>query len=391
MGRSTFTSTLRLGNTLDVITGTVDPTAGGGVAAAIGSLYMRATTGQLWEKGGAGNTAWVQVLLTLDTSGNSAAWYGTGADGVMHFDGVSTVTGLAGLSLAPVAGVYTLTRDIFATTMTIDAGVVIIVAGFRVFAQVTLTNNGAIRANGGNGGNATTVAVGAAGTAPVAGSISGGSAGAAGGAATAAGGNSASPAASHLGAATTNNTGPAAPGNGSNGGTLQGGAGGGGTAGGGNGGTAVGLTIGSMSNAPHFYAMFQAQQGRNAANTQLNCGDGGGGGGGGAVANQGNGGGGGASGGLVLVSARLIAGSGSFEAKGGNGGTGSVGTGGGGAGGGGGGAGGVIVVFSESKYALSVTLSVTGGTGGAPAGAAGTGGNGGSGLTYLFNPTGFAE
>jgi hypothetical protein len=40
--------------------GVGDPTSGGGVAANVGSLYMR-TNGQLWVKTGAGNTAWTQA------------------------------------------------------------------------------------------------------------------------------------------------------------------------------------------------------------------------------------------------------------------------------------------------------------------------------------------
>ena len=388
MGRPAFTSTLRLDNTLDILTGTVDPTAGAGVPAAIGSLYMRATTGQLWQKTSAPDTGWVLILLSLNTI---SSWYGTGVDGVLHFDGVSTVTGFAGLSLAPAASVYVLTRDLFASTMTVDAGVTINSAGFRVFVQGLLTNNGTIRQNGANGANATTGGAGGGGNGPGNGVLSGGVAGGGGGNATGNGQIGNVPASSPLGGATATNTGPAAPGNGGNGGTLQGGAGGGGTAGGGNGGTAQGLTIAAMTTAPHFYTLFQAQQGRNGNNTQLNAGSAGGGGGGGAVANQGNGGGGGGAAGVIAICARFIAGSGSFEAKGGKGGNGSVGTGGGGAGGGGGGAGGILTVFTESKFPLTVSESVAGGLGGNAAGAAGTGGNGGDGYINNFNPNSFAE
>lgn len=46
-----------------VLAGTVDPSAGGGVAAAEGSFYMRyaAGSGQDWIKVGAAATAWIQI------------------------------------------------------------------------------------------------------------------------------------------------------------------------------------------------------------------------------------------------------------------------------------------------------------------------------------------
>ena len=40
-----------------IIPGSVDPTAGGGVAAPLGSLYLR-TTGAMYLKTGSGNTQW---------------------------------------------------------------------------------------------------------------------------------------------------------------------------------------------------------------------------------------------------------------------------------------------------------------------------------------------
>jgi hypothetical protein len=47
----------------ELLAGTVDPSAGGGVAAQEGSLYLRygAAAGQLWLKEGAAATAWTEV------------------------------------------------------------------------------------------------------------------------------------------------------------------------------------------------------------------------------------------------------------------------------------------------------------------------------------------
>lgn len=46
-----------------VLSGAADPTAGGGVAASVGSLYLR-TNGTLYQKTGAGNTAWTLLAST---------------------------------------------------------------------------------------------------------------------------------------------------------------------------------------------------------------------------------------------------------------------------------------------------------------------------------------
>jgi len=47
-------------NLVEILAGSVDPTAGGGVVADIGSLYLR-TNGTLYVKVGAGNTQWSSI------------------------------------------------------------------------------------------------------------------------------------------------------------------------------------------------------------------------------------------------------------------------------------------------------------------------------------------
>jgi len=80
MARPFASISYRLG-TVDLLTGAADPSAGGGVVAAIGSGYFR-TTGELWIKTGAGNTAWtklggiapvLEVFAQLDIPANQAA------------------------------------------------------------------------------------------------------------------------------------------------------------------------------------------------------------------------------------------------------------------------------------------------------------------------------
>lgn len=67
-----------------IVSGTVDPTAGGGVVAPIGSLYTRTGvgTGQLWIKTAAGNTAWLKISDS-SVSGNPQrfTYTATGVEG----------------------------------------------------------------------------------------------------------------------------------------------------------------------------------------------------------------------------------------------------------------------------------------------------------------------
>lgn len=59
----------------EVLSGTADPSAGGGVAANLNSMYFRTGTAQWWHKVGAGATAWV-----LSTSAQSFRYTVTGAE-----------------------------------------------------------------------------------------------------------------------------------------------------------------------------------------------------------------------------------------------------------------------------------------------------------------------
>ncbi len=66
---------------VSLLEGTVDPTAGGGVAAQIGSFYLRTGTAQAWLKIGAGNTQWA-LFETASAAGRQTFRYvATGAEG----------------------------------------------------------------------------------------------------------------------------------------------------------------------------------------------------------------------------------------------------------------------------------------------------------------------
>jgi hypothetical protein len=62
--------------------------------------------------------------------------FGDGSDGAVTFDGTTTILGIA-----PSSSTYTLTRDIFCTTITVNSGVTIKAAGYRIFANVSVTIN----------------------------------------------------------------------------------------------------------------------------------------------------------------------------------------------------------------------------------------------------------
>lgn len=54
---------------------TVDPTAGAGVPAAIGSILPRAGTPQLWQKIGAGDTEWEEVIAAYPNLANFTTYF----------------------------------------------------------------------------------------------------------------------------------------------------------------------------------------------------------------------------------------------------------------------------------------------------------------------------
>ena len=78
--------------------------------------------------------------------------FGNGSDGAVTLDGSTTYAGFSSLA----GSVYTLTRDVYATSFTINSGVTLKPVGYRIFVQGTLTNNGTIAANGNNGSAAGT-------------------------------------------------------------------------------------------------------------------------------------------------------------------------------------------------------------------------------------------
>lgn len=290
--------------------------------------------------------------ITLDLA-HVPPVYGDGSDGSVTFDGSSIVLGIT-----PSGNTYTLARDIFLASSTIDNGVSIVTNAFRIFCNGTLTNNGTIQWNGNAGTNTGTQG---AQLSNSNGSISNTIVAQSGGA---------------------GNTGAgSAPGGSLNfhfGGTA--GAGGAGGSSGGSAGTVVAPAPQGSSIRYFPCNIFGKAIGTTSA--VFNGGAGGGGGGGDGV-NKGGGGGGG--GGIVIVVAYLFAGTGNIQALGGNGGDGAVG--GTNCGGGGGGGGGIVNITSRSVLSGAIsgqTLSVAGGTKGAGTGSGSAGSDGNPGNTLIF-------
>lgn len=279
---------------------------------------------------------------------NYLGLFGDSSDGSVTFDGTTGFSAFATLG----GGIYTLTRDVFASSITINSGVTVNTANRRVYVAGTLTNNGTISGNGNNASSSSGANVGTQG------SFNGGSAGGGGGTAN----GSAGTAATALGVGAG-----AAGGTGSSGHT------------GGAGGTLTqAFTVAYPFRSP---IPFGAGTIRVGQTTYVIAGGTGGGGGGGDGTNSG--GGGGAGGNIVGISAWAIVNNGSITATGGNGFTPTAGV----AGGGGSGGGGMILTYSLTAPTGSGTTSVLGGTPGSGfgGGTAGTSGAAGEVLNVVLS------
>ena len=286
----------------------------GDVTGTQGATVVSAVGGQT-----AANIAAATVLSNSGAAG--AGFYGSGNDG--------SIT---------ISGNTTLTRDMYYNNLTINSGVTLNTGGFRVFVKRTLTLNGggSLIQNNGATGTSSGPFPGAIGGAGGAGSTFGG--GASANATNNGGGNGAN------GNATFNSVGGA----GGNGGNSPGV-----PATGGFGGPATPPTL-ANGGAGILNALPNTLTGRDLSNTQVTGGASGGNGSNGA--NWPGGGGGG--GGIVLVAAKLIAGTGAIQANGGNGGS-SAGV---NEAGGGGGGGGAAIVISANTVPGSVLITANGGT-----------------------------
>jgi hypothetical protein len=317
------------------------------------------------------------------TGGNVLSWalpvealFGTGPDGAVTFDGSATVLGMV-----PASNVYTMTRDIAVTNMTVNTGITVNSAGFRIFVTGILTNNGHVSSNGKNGASPVTAGGVSFTSAFFANPNSSGGAGANG---NSAGNNGtvqanttpqpyASDSVNTATAHAANGATTGAGGGGGDGGVNNGGTGGGG-----------GAVTAAAQGYSDFMTFYTAHSSGRGATSAIGCG--GGGGGGASNGTTGQGGGGGSGGGVVFVAANVITGTGDFTAVGGNGGN-SVAGNATATGGGGGGGGGIVAILYRTSTG-SWTTSVAGGTGGNKTGTGTNGGNGFQGVAVKYNLSG---
>jgi len=290
-----------------------------------------------------------QMVVTSIEGETDSGAYGDGSDG----DAVIAAP-------APIA------RDMYYENLTINAGIALTTAGFKIFVRGTLTFGAAasIVNTGGAGGASPAGTAGAAGAGQTVGPGFIGVIAAAGFGAGNAGTN-----------ATTSMGGIGGAGGAGNGGGNAGGAGGTVTAP-----TAAQGDVQGIRKMPNCVTGALAGT---AIATLISGGAGGGSGGGsGAVVAAGSGGGAG----VILVAARIFAGTGTIEAVGGAGGAGGAAA---DAGGGGGGGGGVVITVSDDVVPATITTSVLGGAGGIGGAGGGVAGGGGGAGTAVAVKLGF--
>jgi hypothetical protein len=296
----------------------------------------------------------LDARYTLAGSGFNAGIYGDGSDGAIALDGTTSYTGFSARS----GSIYTLHRDVFASSLTISAGVTVITSNCILFSQTSITNNGTIQNNGNNGSGSN-----GAGTTNLGSGFSSVGSGGGGGAGQTTAGSAASPIGYRV-----------ACGNGGNGGAGSSGAGGAG----------VGANVTPSSGIPLWKVPSRILAGAvtsnsGSGNVAALCGSGGGGGGGGDSTNKGGGGGGG--GGLVILFSPTVINNGVIQAIGGNGAAGVAGN----SGGGGAGGGGVIAIYTQTAWTAGTTSVVAGTVGaGSGTGAAGVAGTVGSVINVLL-------
>jgi len=291
----------------------------------------------------------------------SGAWTFTGG-----VSGVANTGGDGSDGSVTITTGTTLTRDMYYQNLTINTGITLNPAGYRIYATGTVDISGTIARNGnagGVGGSASPCATPGTGGAELAsGYLFGSFAGSAGGIYNTDG---------------TNGTSTVGLGsNGANGGRGQGNGSYGASGTGGTTASSTKLTVGwrveQMLNT-----IFTTTASSTTFEKYGNCGSAAGGGGGESVSgNTGCGGGGGSAGGIIVIYAKtiLLNASSSIEVKGGTGGNGGNGAGTSGAGGGGGGGNGGQIILVYQSLTNNGSILVTGGTGGA----VGTGGAGAS-------------
>lgn len=148
-GNTTISGTLNVASDFKVNTDkfTVAPATGNTVVAGTLSVTGAASASNL-----SGSTS------GTNTGDQIMPIYGDGADGAVTFNGSSTYN-----FATYASAVYTLTRDVWATTVNVSSGYTVITAGYRIFATTSIYAAGNIHNNGSAGSGITAGAGGLAG------------------------------------------------------------------------------------------------------------------------------------------------------------------------------------------------------------------------------------
>lgn len=303
----------------------------------IRSGMLQAYSTVFYDGGGNGTILIDPAVLTGTGSPTSPTWnnpllplFGDGSDGVVTLDGSTAYTGWSSLT----GDVYTMTRDVYATSIVVENGVTLKPGAYRIFCQgaVIINTGGEIACNGNNGGAGGATTPGSAGGAIAAETNAGGRPGGAG--SVTAGFNASVSGLYAIGG--------------------SGGNGGAGTDAAGSGATASTVFSGWYKNPIYLLMGSLTYQ---TSVLPLAGGAGGGGGGGNGTAGGGGGGGGG---GILVIFAWIVINNGTLSATGGAGGA-AYAT--GDTGGGGGGGGGFILAYTVMPWTAGTTSVAPGALG----------------------------
>lgn len=309
------------------------------------SKLAASTSGYVLTSNGAG----VAPSWQAAAGGGATLFYGDGSDGTATLDGSTVVA-----AMTPVGNVYTATRDLFFSTLTVNSGITLAMRGYTLSCSSALTNNGTIHCDGNDASGATAGAT-------LSGSLGNGA-----------------------GGGTGNNSTLSSQAGGSGDANYLGGGGGGG---GRSDGTQQSAGAASSNTGSRLVARLRRNGGGFEAGATINVavwqsGEFAGRGSGDGVNSGGGGGGGGAP---LRVAAKSITtgASGAYRSRGGTGGNGTGGT----AGGGGGGPGGCVVIYYDTSSGTALSgsnVTAPGGTGGTGSTTAGNGTNGVAGSTFII-------
>jgi len=111
---------------------------------------------QLTTTGTSGPATLIGATLNIpqySVAASATIYYGDGFDGTIILNGTNTYTSIMTL----VGSTYTLSRSIFPSSLTVNAGITLLTNGYQITCNGTTTINGTVGSVGNNGGNAVAI------------------------------------------------------------------------------------------------------------------------------------------------------------------------------------------------------------------------------------------